>query len=302
MSQPITFGINLSFAVKRWPEPEAWAAIVREQMGLEWVQFSFDLLDPWWSAADRDALVSRIRRAIEQNDIKIHSAFVGLAAYTYNCLLHPLEEGRRAAREWWRRAIDVGAALGVRAVGGPLGGMSVSDARDPVRVQARYQALLEEMVALTEYARQAGLEMLLVEPTPLTREFPHTPQQAQEMLDALQGEAALPIGFAVDVGHALYQPLYRERARLEDWLVSPVRENIALFHLQNTDFQSDSHWGWPDERGRFDVPNFARILRANGVADRPVFLEVFYAFEAADDFVLSNILSSVQHCKAALAG
>jgi len=40
-------GINLSFAVKRWPEPEAWAGIVRERLGLDQVQFTFDLLDPW---------------------------------------------------------------------------------------------------------------------------------------------------------------------------------------------------------------------------------------------------------------
>jgi D-erythrulose 1-phosphate 3-epimerase len=41
-------GINLSFAVKRWPEPEAWSAFVRDELGLDLVQFSFDLLDPWW--------------------------------------------------------------------------------------------------------------------------------------------------------------------------------------------------------------------------------------------------------------
>ncbi|MCS7087908.1 MAG: sugar phosphate isomerase/epimerase [Thermoflexales bacterium] len=301
MTQGYTFGINLSFAVKRWPEPEAWAAIVREKMGLEWVQFSFDLLDPWWPAPERDALAQRVRRATEAQGIKIHSAFVGLAAYTYNSLLHPLEEGRRAAREWWQRAIDLGAALGAKAVGGPLGGLSVNEFGDAACVQARYRALLEDIVRLSEHAKRAGLEMLLVEPTPLTREFPHTPEQAREMMEVLRSQVAVPIGYALDVGHALYRPLYGARAQLEEWLKPPLGEAIALFHLQNTDFQSDSHWGWPDERGRFDVWQFAQTLRTHNLADRPIFLEVFYAFEAADEFVLSNIVSSVQHCKAALA-
>ncbi|MCD6058452.1 MAG: iolH [Thermomicrobiales bacterium] len=47
------FGINLSFALKRWPEPERWAGIAREDLRLDLVQFSFDLLDPWWPAAER---------------------------------------------------------------------------------------------------------------------------------------------------------------------------------------------------------------------------------------------------------
>lgn len=38
-------GINNCFAVKRWPEPERWAAIVRERLGLDLVQHSFDLVD-----------------------------------------------------------------------------------------------------------------------------------------------------------------------------------------------------------------------------------------------------------------
>ena len=40
------FGVNLSFAVKRWPEPEVWAAFVRSELGVTLVQFSFDLLEP----------------------------------------------------------------------------------------------------------------------------------------------------------------------------------------------------------------------------------------------------------------
>lgn len=44
-----TFGLNTSFAIKRWPEPERWAALTR-QIGVDLMQFSFDLLDPWWPA------------------------------------------------------------------------------------------------------------------------------------------------------------------------------------------------------------------------------------------------------------
>ncbi len=36
-------GINNCFAVKRWPQPADWAAIVRDELGLDTVELSLDL-------------------------------------------------------------------------------------------------------------------------------------------------------------------------------------------------------------------------------------------------------------------
>ena len=105
-------GINLSFAVKRWPEPERWAWIVREELGLDLVQFSFDLLDPWWPAAERGAMARRVRRAVADHGLRLHSAQFGLAWYTFNGLLHPDPSGRAIAGEWWQRALETAAEIG----------------------------------------------------------------------------------------------------------------------------------------------------------------------------------------------
>lgn len=290
------FGVNLSFAVKRWPEPYMWAKIVREALDLDTIQFTFDLLDPWTPEPMRSALTAQVRQAAREWDITIHSAFVGLANYTYNGLLHPDPAGRATALAWWRGAIQVAAEVGARAVGGPLGGMSVADAADPQIRENRYQTLLSTLSDLSEAAKEAGLDEILVEPTPLTREYPHTIVQARQFMNDLSGRTAVPIRFVLDVGHALYQPLYGPDAATRPWL-DELGETIGMVHLQNTDFQSDSHWGWPDDRGLFDVAAFARELRETGLDDLPVFLEVFYPFEYTDEAVLSNITSSVQHCK-----
>jgi sugar phosphate isomerase/epimerase len=85
---------------------------------------------------------------------------------------------------------------------------------------------------------------------------------------------------------------------LASWL-EPLASHIGVLHLQNTDFESDSHWGWPDPRGLFDVNAFARDVRAVGL-DVPVFLELFDAFEADDEAVLAGVRSSVEHCRRAL--
>lgn len=292
-------GINLGFAGKRWPLPEQWAAVVRERLHLDLVQFSFDLLDPWWPQAA--TLAGRVRRVADEAGIRIHSAQVGLAMYTYNGLLHPDAEARAAAGEWWRRAIDVAAAMGAGAMGGPVGALSVPEMRDAGLRDRRYGELLETLQDLSGHAGSAGLTALLVEPTPLAREIPGSLKESVRLARDLEGRTAVPIRYVLDVGHALYQPLYGPDTALAAWL-QQLAPSTGVLHLQNTDFQSDSHWGWPDERGLFDVAGFAGDVRAAGLDDVPVFLELFDAFELDDATVLARVESSVVHCRDALAG
>jgi sugar phosphate isomerase/epimerase len=292
-----TFGINLGFAIKRWPQPEQWARVVREELGLDSVQFSFDLLDPWWP--EHEALAQRARAAADAQGIAIHSAQVGLAKYTYNGLLHPDPDARAASVEWWRRAFRVAAGLGASAMGGPVGALSVPEQAEPGLRERRYGELVETLHGLAEDARAAGLAALLVEPTPLPREIPSSIAES-ERLAADLADAAVPLRYVLDVGHALYRPLYGREAALSKWL-EPLAASIGVLHVQNTDFQGDSHWGWPDERGRFDVAAFAADVREAGLSEVPVFLELFDAFEADDAEVLARARSSVEHCRSLLA-
>jgi sugar phosphate isomerase/epimerase len=296
----VELGINLGFASKRWPEPERWASLVREELGLGLVQFTFDLLDPWWPERERRVLAERVRRAADDFDLTIHSAQLGLAWYTFNGLLHPDAAAREIAREWWRRAAVTAAELGVPAMGGPLGALSITDEADAEIGAECYAGLLEDTVAASKAAADAGLEALLVEPTPLPREIPHTVAQAQRLVADLDGRLAVPIRWVLDVGHALYRPLYGEAVALEDWLV-PLRNEIGLLHLQNHDYRSDAHWGWPHEGGRYDVAVFAEIVHRAGLAHIPVVIELFYPFEMSDEDVLADVRRTVLHCREVLA-
>jgi hypothetical protein len=75
----IALGINLSFCVKRWVTPDLWASIVREKLGLEMVQLSFDLVDPTWLDELLHELAEDLKTETARQGITIHSAFVGLA-------------------------------------------------------------------------------------------------------------------------------------------------------------------------------------------------------------------------------
>jgi sugar phosphate isomerase/epimerase len=288
-------GINLCFAVKRYLEPEAWARFVREELDLTMVQFTFDLADPWWPDRERGEIVGKIRAAANSWGLTIHSAFVGLAHYVPGGLLDPDPTARRIAETWWHRAVDMAAALGVSAVGGPLGAMSVQDAANPAHAERRYGELLASLDSIGEHVRRNGLDHLLIEPTPIRREIPHTVEQCHRLATDLTG-LGVPFGFALDTGHTVHEPLYGPQASAAEW-IDGLGGHIRLVHLDNTDRQGDPHWGWPHPLGRFDVAAFARQLQGSGLADLPVVLEVYPRFEDDDDEVRAVLISSVDHCR-----
>jgi len=254
-----------------------------------------DLIDPWWPESDRAAMAARVREAAGRRGIAIHSVQIGLAGYTYNGLLHPDAAARGIAEDWWRRSIDMAAELGARAVGGPVGALSVADAASPERRAALYAEVVERLGHLAVHAAEAGLEALLVEPTPLPREIPATVAEARQLVADTSG-GAVPILFVLDVGHALYRPLYGEDASLVPWL-SELSDSIGVLHLQNHDYRADAHWGWPDARGAYDPAGFFREVRDAGLEDVPVFIEVFSPFEQADDEIVPLIRSSLAACR-----
>ena len=63
MAPRIHLGINTCFAVKRWPEPEQWIRIVTQELGLEYCQFSLDLVDPMLDADATRAYADEARTA-----------------------------------------------------------------------------------------------------------------------------------------------------------------------------------------------------------------------------------------------
>ena len=86
----MNFGVNLSFAIKRWPEPAVWARIVRETLGLNLVQFTYDLLDPWWPDSIRRAMTADVRKVAEDWGIDTNTdATTGAFASQSVITLHP---------------------------------------------------------------------------------------------------------------------------------------------------------------------------------------------------------------------
>jgi sugar phosphate isomerase/epimerase len=303
MTARIPLGVNLSFCVKRWITPDLWAPLVRDRLGADLVQFSFDLVDPTWPDDLLADLADDIVTHTQRHGITVHSAFIGLAHYTYSQLLHPDPRVRDLAEKWLVRAYRFAHRAGIARVGGPLGAIaSRADGQESDTIpEADYADLIARMHRLASAARELGIVELYVEPTPMRREWPWTVAQAQRMAADVAG-AAVPWKFCLDWGHGTFAPLYGEGSGPD--LMAPwfngLRDSIGVVHLQQTDFRYDRHWDFT-EAGAVDPAAAAALQRAAGLADCPVFLEVFYPFERDDAAVLDAMGRSMALLRPAFA-
>jgi hypothetical protein len=156
-------GVNLSFCVKRWVTPELWAPLVRDELGLDLVQLSFDLVDPTWPEDLLAEVAGDIRTTAARHGLTVHSAFIGLAHYTFNQLLHPNQRVRDVAEAWLVKAYRFARDAGISRVGGPLGAIaSRPDGREADQIaETDYRDLIARMLRLAASAKAAGaLEIL----------------------------------------------------------------------------------------------------------------------------------------------
>ncbi|MBS7589993.1 TIM barrel protein [Ancylobacter defluvii] len=295
------FGINLSFCVKRWVTPQLWAPLVRERFDLDLVQFSFDLVDPMWPDFILDRHAAALRREAQASGIAVHSAFIGLAHYTFNQLLHPDPAVRDYAEEWLGRAYRFAALAGIPRVGGPLGAIpsrldgSEADALDA----ADYDCLIARMHRLGARAAAEGLSELYVEPTPMRREWPWTVAQARQMMTDV-ADSPVPWRLCPDWGHGTFEPLYGpDHGAMEPWF-RDLSDVITAVHIQQTDFLLDRHWDFTVP-GKVDPVEAAALLRRTGIAPAPVFLEVFYPFEHDSGSILNALEATSARIRQAFA-
>lgn len=286
-------GLNLSFAVKRWLDPVQLAHMVKKDFGVDHVQFTWDLIDPWWPEAQRDVMVRQYKEAFAGEGVEIDATFGGLASYSYAHLLAPAQAQREAALIFFRRAIDLTADMGAAVMGTPAGGMTYDDARDPKRRERLYAGMLESLRSLAEYAQTKGVKEIHIEATPLITEFPHSPDVSVQMMKDLEG-TAVPVKLLVDWGHALYKPLLKEEADIELWF-NKCAPYIGSIHLQQTDGMWDRHWDFTHEGGIITPELIRRATENAGLEDVPQYLEVVTIFEDDDDNVYEGMKRTMDY-------
>jgi sugar phosphate isomerase/epimerase len=297
VEEEMKLGLNLSFAIKRWLGGERLASLIRQDLDIEYVQFTWDLVDPWWPDVPRDRLARDYATAFADAGITIESTFGGLASYTYNHFLSPNEDLRAMGKEHLKRAIDMTAEMHVSTAGMPFGSYCADDAVNPARREEIYKLALEAIVDLSRHARQRGLSSLLIEPVPLATEFPSSAADALRLMKDLDGATDVPVRLLVDWGHALFKPLFKEDADMEHWMRT-CKDYIAAYHIQQTDGLLDRHWNFTRE-GIVTPEGLQDFWNRHGLSEQTYLLEIIYPFEETDEFVLEDMKKAVALLKKA---
>jgi D-erythrulose 1-phosphate 3-epimerase len=303
MPPQLHLGINTCFAVKRWPEPEQWISIVREDLHLTCCQLSLDLVESFQDEASTDAYAERVRQLAAGAGLQIHSTFTGLSAYSWSLLLHPEAAMRSAATRWYERVIDFTARLGAEAAGGHIGAFSVRDAADGARREARLFEMLERLRHLSHYADTRGLSYLLFENMAVTREWGHQMSEAHTLVE-LDTSHGVPFVLCLDIGHPCALHTGTSSDDYLAWLAEPW-PRTPIVHLQQTDHTGDHHWPFTGEFNRQGVIQAEAVLQAveqwTPDTDVYMFLEPIHPFEADDALVLGDLRESVRYWREALA-
>ncbi len=295
----ITFGINTCFAVKRWPQPEAWTQIAVD-LGLFHVQFSFDLLDPFL-AGNRPAY-DRIRTVCEREGITVTSTFTGTIAYAQNLLGHPEASVRQRAEEWLRAAIDATAVLGARGFGGHMSASTVAQQRSEKDRRDSVERTIDSVFRLASSAAASGLEYLVWEVMPVAREYPARLAEAGDLMRRLDGETDVPVELCLDLGHACLAGAASSERDPYVWLAH-LGEFARVVHLQQTDGRLDRHWPFTarfNEQGIIDPARVLEHVMRFPRVEVELMLEPIHPFETPDDQVLADLRESVAFWRPAL--
>lgn len=293
-------GVNNCWAVKRWVEPEAWVEIVASKLDLEYVQFSFDLLDPRVNPEALDYMVSRILDSCREYGVRIQSCFTGLAAYSFNLLSHPYLPLRADGFDWYTKALALASRLKAEAVGGHVGALSVKDYRDERRRRLLLSSLVEALRSLSYMGWSLGLKQILVEPMPVAREPPSTIEEAKLILSESNRGLPIPVRLCIDLGHACSPEAVKPEDRDPYEWVRRLAEYSPCIHVQQTDGKADRHWPFTEEYNKIGVINPGKLvstLDEAGAGRVYLFLEIIHPFEYPDDKVLEELKESVDYWK-----
>lgn len=303
----VKLGISTGFTIKRWAHPADWVRLVKEELGLDIIQFSFDQLDPRSTNEFITKYCDLVRYECAKYNVTLHSTFTGLSIYSHNLLYHPLLEGRLDGIDWFEKAFAITQRLGCNATGGPFGGMDIATFLNKNNENSIIQANAEEsLINLLKKAKKYGVKDFYWEATPIEREGSITIKDTRsfiEKINDLAGEEAATFSLCFDVGHTTNPILSKDDRNPYQWIES-LYDHIPIVHLQQTDGRLDRHWAFTKQNNKIGTINPTKLfdsLEKSKKDEVILLLEIGHPFEQDDKLVLKEMKESVDYWKTALS-
>lgn len=292
----IHLGINLGFAINKYFEPQIWTKIVREDLGLDRVQFVADNLNPFLPKEYVDAQVEKTLHYIKEYDINVTSVFT--SAFTrVNHLMHPDKECREIWVDWFKRLFDIGVRLGAKSGGSHFGIMTFDS------YEHNREFIIEEGVKnwqrLSKYAKEIGFDFIFFEPMSVPREMANTVAETKSLMDRVNADCGVPMRVCLDVGHA---PAPSERDPYP-W-VEKLGKYSPIIHLQQTQLNKSNHWPFIKEYNEIGIIKADKLIdtwKKSGAEEAEFMFEISHREHYDTEFrIIPDLQESVQYWKKAL--
>jgi D-erythrulose 1-phosphate 3-epimerase len=289
-------GINTGFAVNRYSEPEEWVRIVGDELGLNMVQFTADMLNVDLPSSIVCKQVNRIQKACELYNVEISSTFTG--AFTrVNHLAHPDPDVRKHWIGWFKRFVDLSVDLGSKSMGSHFGIFTHLDNNNLEYRSIRRQQNIDGWHEVANYAKNKGLDYISWEPMSISREQGETIPEARKLHTDVNVDSPLPFKMCLDVDHGDLSSLDPRNTDPYEWLDEFASES-PLIHLKQTNINKPGHWPFVEEYnkvGRIQPHEFINKLSDKGVHKVDLILEPgFKEREPSDSTVVAVLKESVE--------
>ncbi len=298
----VRLGISTGFAINRFPEPDDWVGIVADELGLDTVQFTADLLNPFLpeSLVERD--IDAIRTLCEDKGIDIQTTFT--SAFTrVNHVLHPDPEVQEVWLDWFRRFIRISRYLGAVGVGSHFGIMTTRDCADPDTRARRIEQGVQAWRQLAAYGHEVGLQYVMFEPMSVPREVGETIPATQDILDRCAEDFAIPMRLCLDVDHGDLQSDDPRDTDPHAWIKAFGTQSPCI-HIKQSLRDKGGHYPFTAEhnaQGKIIPEEILATMRDAGVRDCTLLLEISHRERwPADTSVVRDLKESVAYWRPAI--
>lgn len=220
----IRFGINTSFALRRWTQPKQWIELIHSKLELDMCELSLDLLDPMLREPTKTEYMQEILELGDDYTIDLISCRTGNSTYKNDMLLHPNFGHRINSIQWYEKAIDITAYTNASYMGGYFGGLVVQEHTDPKLLDYVISFLIDSMRYLSSIAYTAGLFGVFFEPFSLVPNVEQNLVMNERILTALKEKSQIAIKLS---------PV-AETHDLSVW-IPKFSEDIQFVHIQSVE-------------------------------------------------------------------
>ena len=120
----LKLGLHLGYASTRYYEPKIWTEMVRNEFGLNYVQFTSNLLETTLPNHIISDEIDKIKFFSKKHNIKIDHTFTSPRS---NFLAHSNSDINKYWSNWFKKFLWISKELGAEGVGSLLGIMSFAD-------------------------------------------------------------------------------------------------------------------------------------------------------------------------------